>query len=499
MALDDNTEEATDALTFSLPDYYKTVEGSGHWNLMESVGEQLATTNDDIQNVDAALRVKEADTIEELAELAKSVGLVPQTDENIDHFRTRVVIQYGLYSSEGTITDIITTTANALNIDVEDVDYREPAEGAENGTIEVNFPRSALDNTELSAPEVVDFIEDNIAASYTLWTKLDPRYYFWSASSAFEQIFRVRSFDNSLTEFIDFSDGWDITDVRLRPDGLFYLTTGEDDNTNPGGVALVDSNFNREWETQIPNYTAADESFFGAVGYNNKAWLPVQNSTDNTIRLVVFDGSDGSVTQDLQLPNVPDSHDRLTISDDGRFYLYLTDKIYEIDESDGSVLNSWYANADSGTSIVYAEAYSNNYLYLISDDGTGQDGHLYDLDGNQIWSSLNDAEKGTFTRDGDIIGFESGNAIRIDSDDGSQMWSTSLDFGGSPALDLNPTKQDARDEIITTKPDGFRFLDSTTGNQIDEVTFSEVDNYHNILQAFPDPGPYWSEIWKSIT
>lgn len=159
------SHETTREIARGLPEIFPNSPNSDNYKLLEAVGASADTTNSDIDDINIATRVQKAETIAQLEKLGALVGITYNAGETKDHFRARINAEYSLATCEGTIEDVLVTTANILGASPSSITYGEPSAG-ENGTIELSLPQNALDQSALSETEAGDFINRLLAASY---------------------------------------------------------------------------------------------------------------------------------------------------------------------------------------------------------------------------------------------------------------------------------------------------------------------------------------------
>lgn len=153
-------DTTTADLAGKLPDYLPRDASTGNYKLLYAIAQYIQDLEHNLDSIDNAVNVQEAETIDQLRELAKMVELVPETNESTDHFRARLLVEYGLTSGEGTIDDVINGTAELLDIAPEKVEYNEPIlGGTENGTASVGVPDSAVKDSALTKSEVGNQID----------------------------------------------------------------------------------------------------------------------------------------------------------------------------------------------------------------------------------------------------------------------------------------------------------------------------------------------------
>ena len=160
----DTTEED---LAAQLPVWMPKDEGSGNWALLRPIAEQIDHTDADRAAVDGALTPQHADTIDQLREIAKLVDVTPYNNESLEHYRARVIAQFQLVTSKGTVSDLLNGVSVILDTSVENLGYTEEHSAAA-GDCRVSVPASKLEQLTLGDSEFAEIVEGLIAASYRL-------------------------------------------------------------------------------------------------------------------------------------------------------------------------------------------------------------------------------------------------------------------------------------------------------------------------------------------
>lgn len=158
---DDNTEYLID----TLPGIMANNDESGNWKLFSPIGAEIESLEADLQAVDRATSVQQADTIAQLEKLGKMVDLSINEGESKEHFRSRLFAQYQLNTTEGTIGDVIHTVSTILDVSPENIGYKQLDVDA---TVEVTMPYSAVDNLNLQESEVANILDDLVPAGYRI-------------------------------------------------------------------------------------------------------------------------------------------------------------------------------------------------------------------------------------------------------------------------------------------------------------------------------------------
>jgi hypothetical protein len=163
------TEDIIDDIMSNLPSYYPNSPGTGNYKLILPIAKYIDSTDDDVQTISDAIDVKNADDIETLARLGKLVNVVPYENEGLEHYRARVLAEYALSTCEGTINDVLVNAANILDVSPESINYNEPV-GNEYGTVELSFPKRAINESTLTDSELSTILDRLLPASYRIDT-----------------------------------------------------------------------------------------------------------------------------------------------------------------------------------------------------------------------------------------------------------------------------------------------------------------------------------------
>lgn len=135
--------------------------------VLDPIGQKLDEIDSLISDVDDANTVQDATSIDQLALLAALVSLEPEEGEPLNEYRTRVLIEYQLNTSQGTLTDLVEAAAEILDVDEESIRWEEPLNV---GEIRLGFPSDGLNNVALTPSEFADALTRLAAASY----RIDP-------------------------------------------------------------------------------------------------------------------------------------------------------------------------------------------------------------------------------------------------------------------------------------------------------------------------------------
>lgn len=172
MAHDDDEDgtynDPTLKMLDTLPPWYANGEGTPNEDLIEPVGSELREIKADLNDIERASMPQNADTIEQLSDIASLVDITPNVGESIGHFRARIIAELQIVTAKGTISDLLTGLAVILDVDVTRIGpYSEYSEG---GRASVTVPQGSLDNTDLTDTEIATLGQKILAASYGLDT-----------------------------------------------------------------------------------------------------------------------------------------------------------------------------------------------------------------------------------------------------------------------------------------------------------------------------------------
>lgn len=155
----------TEELASGLPEPFPAHPTSGNYKLICTIGRQFEQEVENIDSLSAASSVQDAETIDQLTELGKLVGVLPLENESLDRYRARVVIGFIKVTNEATINGILNALAVSLKLDSpEPIGYAEPS-GGEHGTVELSFPLSVFDDIDLTPQELAQIIDDELLAA----------------------------------------------------------------------------------------------------------------------------------------------------------------------------------------------------------------------------------------------------------------------------------------------------------------------------------------------
>lgn len=159
------TERGED-MAKALPFYIPSGPDSNNFKFIDAIGAALEDIEADIEAVDAANTVQSATTIDQLAELGKLVDVPPESDETLEHYRTRLLVWFKLVTAEGTIEDIMNALVALMpDLAIEDIGFSRTSE---NGYVIFTVPNAAFQSLSVDAQELSRMMNQNAAAGFRI-------------------------------------------------------------------------------------------------------------------------------------------------------------------------------------------------------------------------------------------------------------------------------------------------------------------------------------------
>lgn len=159
-AYDDPTIKMLD----TLPAWFDDGTGTPNHDLLEPIGSELRKIEDDLVSIEDAMLPQTAKTKDQLQGMADLVGLVPTEGESLEHYRARILAEFQVVTSNGTIPDLLWGMSNIFGVKVTSIGpYEENTSG---GQASLTVPKGALDKTELTESEVAGLATKLVPAPY---------------------------------------------------------------------------------------------------------------------------------------------------------------------------------------------------------------------------------------------------------------------------------------------------------------------------------------------
>lgn len=154
----------------TLPPWYASGEDTPNEDLYEPIGSELRDVEADLDDIEAATMPQNADSIDQLADIASLVDITPNPGESVSHFRARIIAELQIVTAKGTISDLLTGLSVILDTDVRRIGpYTEYDTG---GRASVTVPEESLNNTDLTETEIAELGQKILPASYGLDTTI---------------------------------------------------------------------------------------------------------------------------------------------------------------------------------------------------------------------------------------------------------------------------------------------------------------------------------------
>ncbi|WP_330630653.1 hypothetical protein [Halocatena halophila] len=162
-------KSTNEELASRLPIWMPKDPDSGNYQLFTPLADTIDDLKSDLDDVNAATMPQTANSVEEIERLAIMVDVLPKKDESLEHYRARVISNYQLVTSEGTISDLLGGLATMLNVRENNFGYSEPHNSTSGyGSVVVTIPLPALDQTALSGSEVASMADKLVPISYNV-------------------------------------------------------------------------------------------------------------------------------------------------------------------------------------------------------------------------------------------------------------------------------------------------------------------------------------------
>jgi len=160
----DTTEED---LASNLPPWFPKDPSSGNYSLLKPIAEVLDEVNEERQAVDKAVHPTKAETIDQLQALAQLVDVDPYKNESLEHYRVRVISEFQLLTSKGTVQDLLNASSTILSTTVDRIKYTEE-HTQEGGKCRLGVPANPINRLELADGEFVEIVGELIPSGYSV-------------------------------------------------------------------------------------------------------------------------------------------------------------------------------------------------------------------------------------------------------------------------------------------------------------------------------------------
>jgi hypothetical protein len=146
-----------------LPGWMPTEPGSGNYNLLDAVGQSIDDLNDDIDALDKATTIQDAENVEQLEALASLVDLPRELNEEKEKYRARLIAKYQRLTNEASVEEIVKNSATILGVEKEKIGARKIS----HGSIEIKVPGESLDKHSLGNSDFSEIVSKMVAAGFS--------------------------------------------------------------------------------------------------------------------------------------------------------------------------------------------------------------------------------------------------------------------------------------------------------------------------------------------
>lgn len=161
---DSDKSDAGGYIIRRIPGWMPSDTSTGNFKLLDTVGHAIDRLDADIEDVDNASSVQDAETVAQIEELAKIVTIPSEQNEGTDKYRSRVVVEFQQLTNEGSTEELINNVATILDVDPTKIHFRKIA----HGEVTLTIPGNALDALSITSSEFVDIAQDLAAAGFNL-------------------------------------------------------------------------------------------------------------------------------------------------------------------------------------------------------------------------------------------------------------------------------------------------------------------------------------------
>lgn len=147
-----------------IPGWMPTNRSTGNFKLLDTVGHAIDRLDDDIESLDKATTVQDAETIDQLEQLAKLVSMPPKQGEGKEKYRSRLIAEFQQMTNEGSTRELIENTTTILDVEETKIGYKK----VHHGLVQLTVPGSALDSLSITNTEFVNITGELVAAGFNL-------------------------------------------------------------------------------------------------------------------------------------------------------------------------------------------------------------------------------------------------------------------------------------------------------------------------------------------
>ncbi|NUC72534.1 hypothetical protein HTZ84_09470 [Haloterrigena sp. SYSU A558-1] len=121
----EHDNETIEELVTALPAFMPRDEESGNYDLLWAAAEAINRLDEDIETVEKAMTLQEAEDAASIDRIADVVGASRRDGESLEKYRARVLMEFQSLTAEGTVGDIFTLLASVLRCEVDELWYQD--------------------------------------------------------------------------------------------------------------------------------------------------------------------------------------------------------------------------------------------------------------------------------------------------------------------------------------------------------------------------------------
>ena len=163
MSHDIEPSENGELIFDELPSWMPVERDSGNFKLLDVIGKEADRIEGDLESLDKATTVQDAETTDQLQELSELVQLCACSDDTLESYRAKTIGEFQKLTSEGTPKHILKNAATLLKTDPKTIGYNRLSE---NGAVLLKINESALEQSDLGKTDFSNILDKHSAAGF---------------------------------------------------------------------------------------------------------------------------------------------------------------------------------------------------------------------------------------------------------------------------------------------------------------------------------------------
>jgi hypothetical protein len=131
--------------------------------LLEAAAAGVAELSTEINEVESGLKLREAETLAEIEQIAEPTQINPDFGESLNSYRARTLQNFQSLTTHGKPEDILNVASSILNIEPEEIELQEVDTEP---IFNVKIPLGAINSEVGSTEKAKNILLDSTAASY---------------------------------------------------------------------------------------------------------------------------------------------------------------------------------------------------------------------------------------------------------------------------------------------------------------------------------------------